>query len=53
MSEDEKKKVLVQVYIDEVELAKLKDTTMCDTYAQAVKIAIRTFIRNAKANAKE
>ncbi len=53
MSEDEKKKVGVQIFIDEAELAELKDATMCDINTQAVMVAVRTLIRNAKANAKE
>ena len=53
MSEEEKKKVGVQIYIDEDVLAELKDVTMCDINTQAVMVAVRTLIRNAKANAKE
>ena len=54
MSEDEKKKVCVQFFIDEDELAELKAATHCDIQlhnTQAVMVAIRTFIRNAKKEA--
>ena len=51
MSEDEKKKVCVQFFIDEDELAELKAATFCDINTQAVMVAIRTFIRNAKKEA--
>ena len=53
ISEEERKKVGVQIYIDEDVLAELKDVTMCDINTQAVMVAVRTLIRNAKANAKE
>ena len=48
MSESEMKKVGVCLYLDESELAELKAATMCDINTQAVLIAVRAYIRNAK-----
>lgn len=43
-NEEAKKKVGVQVYFDEAELAELRRATFCDLNTEAVRVAVRAYI---------